>query len=239
MGSVAREGAAICGRYVSITSPEQLAGYFAVDEVRTESLGERWNVAPTLDVYSIIETKGTRRLGTLRWGFLPYFAKDAKRAPINARIETLDTNGMFRDAWRRHRCLLPADAFWEWQDRGEGRKRQPFHIAAPDGSPLALAGIWSVWRDPAVEDAEPVFTTAIVTTEARGRMEALHDRMPIIVPRTLWQDWLTADPGEVPHLREAIEALGPPDLVATSVTGLVNDVRNEGPELAEPGTFGE
>jgi putative SOS response-associated peptidase YedK len=70
-------------------------------------------------------------------------------------------------------------------------------------------------------------------------MEALHDRMPIIVPRTLWQDWLTADPGEVPHLREAIEALGPPDLVATSVTGLVNDVRNEGPELAEPGTIGE
>lgn len=222
---------------MSITAPEQLAEYFEVDEVRTESMGERYNVAPTLDVYSIIETKGTRRLGTLRWGFVPIFAKQLKgRAPINARIETIDSNGMFRDAWQRHRCLLPADAFWEWQGRGEGRKKQPFHIAAPGGEPLALAGIWSVWRDPGQDDPEPVFTTAIVTTDARGRMEELHDRMPVIVPRKLWKDWLTADPEDVPHLREAIEALGPPDLVATSVTGLVNNVKNEGPELAEPGT---
>jgi putative SOS response-associated peptidase YedK len=222
---------------VSITAPEQLGEYFAVDEVRTESLGERYNVAPTLDVYSIIETKGTRRLGTLRWGFVPIFAKERKgRAPINARIETIDSNNMFRDAFRRHRCLLPADAFWEWQDRGEGRKKQPFHIAAPNGSPLALAGIWSVWRDPTEDDPEPLFSTAIVTTEARGRMEELHDRMPVIVPQNLWQDWLTADPADAPHLREAIEALGPPDLVATSVTGRVSNVRNEGPELAEPGT---
>src|SRR5690606_35416649 len=136
-----------------------------------------------------------------------------------------------------HRCLLPADAFWEWKERGEGRRKQPFHIAAPDGSPLALAGIWSVWRDPGDPDAAPLFTTAIVTTDARGRMAELHDRMPVIVPRNLWRDWLTADPEDVPHLREAIQALGPPDLVATSVTGLVNDVRNEGPELAEQGTI--
>lgn len=229
---------AICGRYVSITAPEQLAEHFAVDEVRTESLGERYNVAPSLDVYSIIETKGTRRLGTLRWGFVPHFAKQLKgRAPINARIETIDSKGMFRDAWRRHRCLLPADAFWEWQGRGEGRKRQPFHIAAPDSSPLAFAAIWSVWRDPQVNDPEPIFSAAIVTTRARGRMEELHDRMPVIVPRNLWQDWLTGDPEQTPHLRDAIGALGPPDLVATSVTGRVNNVRNEGPELLEPGTL--
>jgi putative SOS response-associated peptidase YedK len=231
-------GPDVCGRFLSLSDPEQLAERFAVDEVRATSLGHRYNVAPTLEVYAVIEREARRRLGTLRWGFVPYWVRELKgaRQPINARIETVATSKMFADAFRRRRCLLPADGFYEWQDRGEGRAKQPYLIADPDGAPLAFAGIWTVWRDPAVEDPEPLFSTAIVTTEARGAMADLHERMPVVLPERLWADWLTADEDEAPHLLEAVAALGAPRLTATPISRRVNDVRNDGPELLEPAT---
>jgi putative SOS response-associated peptidase YedK len=228
----------MCGRYLSLSDPEQLAERFGVDEVRTDPLPQRWNVAPSTEVYSVIEREGRRRLGTLRWGFVPYWARQLKgtRQPINARVETLATSKMFADSFRRRRCLLPADGFYEWQDRGDGRQKQPYHLADPDGDALAFAGIWTVWRDPEAHEPAPLFSTAIVTTAASGPMEELHDRMPLILPERLWADWLAAEPAEAPHLLDAVTALGPPRLTATTVSRRVNDVRNEGPELVEPGT---
>jgi putative SOS response-associated peptidase YedK len=226
----------VCGRFLSLSDPEQLAERFAVDEVRAAPLGRRYNVAPTLEVYAVIEREARRRLGTLRWGFVPYWVRELKgaRQPINARIETIATSKMFADAFQRRRCLLPADGFYEWQDRGDGRPKQPYLLADPDGAPLAFAGIWTVWRDPTVEDPEPLFSTAIVTTEARGAMADLHERMPVVLPEQLWSDWLTADADEAPHLLEAVTALGAPRLTATPISRRVNDVRNDGPELLEP-----
>jgi putative SOS response-associated peptidase YedK len=226
----------VCGRFLSLSDPEQLAERFGVDEVRATSLGRRYNVAPTLEVYAVIEREARRRLGTLRWGFVPYWVRELKgaRQPINARIETVATSKMFADAFRRRRCLLPADGFYEWQDRGDGRPKQPYLLADPDGAPLAFAGIWTVWRDPTIEDPEPLFSTAIVTTEARGPMADLHERMPVVLPEQLWADWLTADEDEAPHLLEAVAALGAPALTATPISRRVNDVRNDGPELLEP-----
>jgi putative SOS response-associated peptidase YedK len=226
----------VCGRFLSLSDPEQLAERFAVDEVRAAPLGRRYNVAPTLEVYAVIEREARRRLGTLRWGFVPYWVRELKgaRQPINARIETVATSKMFADAFQRRRCLLPADGFYEWQDRGDGRPKQPYLLADPDGAPLAFAGIWTVWRDPTVEDPEPLFSTAIVTTEARGAMADLHERMPVVLPEQLWSDWLTADADEAPHLLEAVGALGAPRLTATPISRRVNDVRNDGPELLEP-----
>jgi putative SOS response-associated peptidase YedK len=134
------------------------------------------------------------------------------------------------------RCLLPADGFYEWQDRGEGRRKQPYLLRDADGGLLAFAGIWSVWRDPSAEDADPLYTTAIVTTEARGEMERLHHRMPVMLPEPLWADWLTADEDDAPHLLEAVAELGAPRLAATPISDRVNNVRNDGPELLEPAT---
>ena len=226
----------MCGRFVSVSTPEQLAESFGVDEVRTESLGARYNVAPTLDVYAVIETDGLRRLGTLRWGFLPFWAKSLKdRAPINARVETVAESKMFASSFSRRRCLLPADGFYEWQARESSSRKQPFWIHDPDDAPLALAGIWTVWRDPEVEDPEPTFTTAILTTEARGRMAELHHRMPVVLPARLWEDWLTADPQDAEHLQEVVANAGVPRLEAVPITDRVNNVRNDGPELLEPG----
>ena len=226
----------MCGRFVSVSSPEQLAEAFAVDDVRTESLGPRYNVAPTLDVYAVIESDDTRRLGTLRWGFLPFWAASRKdRAPINARVESVADSRMFASSFATRRCLLPADGFYEWQARDSSSRKQPYWIHDPDDAPLALAGIWTVWRDPSVDDAEPVFTTAILTTAAAGRMADLHHRMPVVLPRRLWDDWLTADPQEAQHLQEVVANAGVPRLEAVPITDRVNNVRNDGPELLEPG----
>lgn len=226
----------MCGRFVSVSTPEQLAEAFVVDEVRTESLGQRYNVAPTLDVYSVIETDDQRRLGTLRWGFLPHWAKGLKaRAPINARVETVADSKMFGGAFAKRRCLLPADGFYEWQQREGHTRKQPYWIHDPGDAPLALAGIWTVWRDPSVEDPDPVFTTAILTTAAAGRMAELHHRMPVILPERLWSDWLTADVREAAHLQQVVATAGTPALEAVPITDRVNNVRNDGPELLEPG----
>jgi putative SOS response-associated peptidase YedK len=228
----------MCGRFLSLSSPDELAEHFAVAEVRTEPLAERYNVAPSTRVYAVIEDDASRRLGSLRWGFVPHWATELKGTtqPINARIESIATSRMFASSFVRRRCLIPADGFYEWQARGEGRKKQPFHLADPDGEPLAFAGIWTPWRDPDVTDAEPLHTTAIVTTAARGEMERIHDRMPVIVPPQLWTDWLTAGESDAPHLLDAVAALAAPKLRATSITARVNNVRHEGPELLTPGT---
>jgi putative SOS response-associated peptidase YedK len=231
----------VCGRYLSVSDPDQLAERFAVDEVRTEPLPPRWNVAPTLDVYSIIEREGTRRLGTLRWGFVPHWTEQLKgaRTPINARLETVASSRMFASAFEKRRCLLPADGFYEWQVREDGTK-QPYHLHAPDGAPFAFGGVWTVWRDPAAEpdpdtgEVAPLFSTAIVTTAATGPLADIHERVPLILPERLWADWLTASPDDAPHLEAAVRALGPPTLVAEPISTRVNDVRNEGAELLEP-----
>jgi putative SOS response-associated peptidase YedK len=228
----------MCGRYLSLSSPEALAERFKVDEVRLEPSEPRYNVAPSTRVPAVIEREGVRRLGPLRWGFVPRWAKQLKGSPrpINARVETVADSRMFRTAFERHRCILPADGFYEWLDRGKGRAKQPFHIADPDGGPLALAGIWSIWRDPQDPDAEPLATAAILTTAARGEMERIHDRMPLILPESLWADWLAVEDEDPPHLAETIAAIGPPALVATSISDRVNSVRNDGPELLVPGS---
>jgi putative SOS response-associated peptidase YedK len=228
----------MCGRFVSFSDPEQLAERFEVDEVRTDALPERYNVAPTLDVYAVIEADATRRLGTLRWGFVPPWSKDPRKgpSPINARVEGLLESRMFAPAMARRRCLLPADGFYEWQDRGEGRRKQPYYLHDPEGEPLAFAGIFSAWRDPGSDaGVDPMFSCAIVTTEARGEMERIHHRSPLMLPERLWHEWLTAEPEEVPGLHATVSALGPPRLVARPISDRVNNVRNEGPELLEPG----
>lgn len=229
----------MCGRFVSTSDPGQLAEYFAADEVNAEDLGDRYNVAPSLDVYALIERGGSRRLGTLRWGFIPYWARSLKDAPvpINARVEGVADSGMFAGSFRKRRCIVPADGFYEWKERESSPRKQPYYIHDPGDAPLALAGLWSAWRDPGEgEDAEPIYSCAILTTDATGPIKQLHPRMPVMLPRRLWQQWLTAEEDEAPHLREVVAALEAPDLQAYAITTRVNNVRNDSPELLEPGT---
>lgn len=226
----------MCGRFLSLSSLDDLVDHLGVDEVVTESLPRRYNVAPSMEIYAAIDHERARRLGRLRWGFLPPWAASARggRQPINARIETVATSRMFARSFAHRRCLLPADGFYEWQADPDGGPKQPYHVADPTGAPLVFAGIWTTWRDPEDEEADPVSSTAIVTTEARGAIAEVHHRMPVLLPATLWDDWAGAGPEDAPHLLEAITALGPPDLRATPISTRVNDVRHDGPELLTP-----
>lgn len=224
----------MCGRYLSLSDPGQLAERFGVDQVRTEPLPTRYNVAPSEDVYAVIERDAARRLGALCWGFVPHWTRELRgaRTPINTRLESVASSKMFADAFARHRCLLPADGFWEWHRPADGGRKQAYHLADPDGQPLALAGIWS--RAHPSDRDEPVSSAAVVTTAARGGLEAIHERMPLVLPASWWDQWLTADPESADGLRDQVAALDPPRLTARPVTDRVNSVANEGPELLEP-----
>jgi putative SOS response-associated peptidase YedK len=239
----------MCGRYTSTSQLADLAEVFEVAEIRTEPLPPRYNVAPTLDVYAVavrgrqdVEKGPRRALGTFRWGLVPSWAKDpsAGSRMINARAETVASKPAYRSALARRRCLIPADAFYEWQRRPEGGKL-PYAIRRRDGRPMAFAGLWEVWRDPSGAPAEPPLpprppllrTCAIVTTAANELMAPIHERIPVVLDPRDWTAWL--DPGVGPA--GALELLrSPPSewFEAYPVGSLVNNVRNDGPELLDP-----
>ncbi len=226
----------MCGRYVSISSADELAERFGTARTEVEQLEQRYNVAPTLQVPVVVERDEGRTLTTMRWGFVPFWAKAVGKGPqpINARVEGVADSGMFKRAFRRHRVLVPADGFYEWQAREGSSRKQPWYIHDPDDRPLALAGIRSYWKDD--DSGEAVESFAILTRDAAGRMADLHDRMPVVLPEGLWATWLEATEQDAPHLHDVIARAGVPALEARTVSDRVNNVRNDGPELLEPGT---
>jgi putative SOS response-associated peptidase YedK len=171
---------------------------------------------------------GERRLNVLRWGLIPYYEKDPKggRKPINARAETVATSGMFKAAFARRRCLVPADAFYEWQKRPDGTKR-PYAIAREDGKVMAFAGLWEGWKAP---DGEMWRTFVIVTTDANAEMAVLHDRMPVVLEPADWPLW----PGETEGDPTTLLHPAPDHTLRTwPVSRAVNAPRNKGPELLD------
>ena len=222
----------MCGRYVAATPPDRLAELFGVTDVRAGDLGPRWNVAPTMDVYAVADgSDGERRLGAFRWGLVPWFADDPGGGAkmINARAETVAGKPAFRRALERRRCLLPADGFYEWLRNGKERLPQLF--AAADGSVLAFAGLWEVWRPKDDPDAEPLRTCTIITTRANATMRPIHDRMPVVLSQPAWDRWLDRSPARPADLTDLL--VPPPDdlLVARPVSLRVNNVKNEGADL--------
>ncbi len=223
----------MCGRYASTLPAAAIARLFHV----TGTLPERapsWNIAPSqaAPVVRRHPTTGARHLDLLRWGFLPHWTPDARaaRRPINARAETVATAPMWRDAFARRRCLVPADAFYEWRAAdGLGPPgKQPYAIARADGTPMALGGLWDGWRGP---DGEIVRSFAIVVTAANATMAPIHDRMPVILEAPDWPLWLGETGGDAAALlRPAAEGA----LRVWPVSHAVNTPRNNGPALLAP-----
>ncbi|MEY2426020.1 MAG: hypothetical protein QOI61_1592 [Actinomycetota bacterium] len=233
----------MCGRYVSATAASKLAEEFHVDELRVEDLGERYNVAPTLDVYAIVTTnEGKRRMGSLRWGLVPGFAKDETigNRMINLRADTVLQRPAFTKLLDQRRCIVPADGFYEWQKTeipGQKKlKRQPFYITSADGGPIAFAGLWDRWTPPeqrGKDDAVQLRTVTLITSEPNELVGKIHDRMVVCLPEEAWDAWLDPAVGK----DEAAKLLVPipsSKLRAYPVVPLVSNVKNEGPELLEP-----
>jgi len=216
----------MCGRFSQQRPASELSELFVDD------LGPRYNVAPTDEALVVVQREDRRGLTAYRWGLIPHWAKDAKSGSkmFNARAETLTTSPAFRDAFRRKRCLVPVDGFYEW--KREGTLRQPYWVSRTDGRPLALAGLWAGWKDPATEQVRRTFT--IVTSAPNEAMASLHDRMPVIVPEDAWDRWLDPAPDDLGELSGLLLPSDAIELDIQAVSRLVNDVRNDGPELIEP-----
>jgi putative SOS response-associated peptidase YedK len=218
----------MCGRYASFIAADRLHRLFRTVNP-TPSLQPTWNMAPTRDaaVVRLHPETRQRHLDLLRWGLVPHWARDPKatRQPINARAETLGTSPMFRDALARRRCLVPADAFYEWQ-AVEGGKL-PWAIARADGAPLVFAGLWEGWRG---ADGTVMRTFTIVTTQANDALRRLHERMPVVLEEDGWPLWLGEAEGAAGDLLRPSAA----EFRVWRVGTAVNNVRNDRAELLEP-----
>lgn len=226
----------MCGRFTSTTPSADLADYFGVDEVVAPDLGARYNVAPTDEAYAIATSAdGTRRLGTFRWGLIPFWSKDARGGAkmINARAEGLLDKPAFKRAFERKRCIVPADGFYEWE-RVDARTKQPWYITMADGSPMAFAGLWDSWRPNRDSDEGKIRSCTVITGEPNDAVARLHDRMPVLLPADVWDAWLDPDNQDLGSL-EGLLVPAASELVALRpVSRLVNTVTNDGPELLDP-----
>jgi putative SOS response-associated peptidase YedK len=245
----------MCGRYASSRKPEDLVEEFGVDRVDVpEPLEPDYNVAPTKDVYAVFdrlprgagaEAVPQRRLASVSWGLVPSWAKDRSIGSrmINARVETLADKPAFKRAFSMRRCLLPADGYFEWYPTSQLTRagkpiKQPFYIHPADGGILAMAGLYEIWRNPAVADKDAdgafLWTAAVITTAAEDSLGRIHDRMPMLVVPERYDDWLDATTTDAEDLRSLLVPAAPGRLEAYPVSREVNNVANNGPLLVEP-----
>lgn len=224
----------MCGRYTLTASLDDLLAEF--DLAEPFAVTPRYNVAPT-QVMPIIRAQdgeplpgeGPRREAVfMRWGLIPNWATSASIGGriINARSETVATQPAFRAAFKRRRCLVPCSGYYEWKVAGErGGKpvKQPHLVRRASGRMMALAGLWECWRSP---DAEPIESFTILTTKANAIMSKLHDRMPVMISRASFGDWLALNEIGVSEF-DQLSASPDCDLTARPVSTRVNNVRNE------------
>jgi putative SOS response-associated peptidase YedK len=226
----------MCGRFVSASPPDEIARYFdAVPAPAEQVLEANYNVAPTDDVYVVLESGGVRRVEALRWGLVPWWAASPAVGSrmINARAESLAEKNAFKPAFEKRRCIIPADGFYEWQ-KIDGRKaKQPVYVHRPDGEPLAFAGLWEVWRDPNDRDRGALHTCTIITTSANETMAPVHDRMPVILPPEAWDEWLDAAHEDIDLLGKLLVPAPARLIRLHPVSTDVNSVRNQGAALIE------
>lgn len=231
----------MCGRFAFYSPHEAMVDVFELPE-DTPAVQPRWNVAPTQFVATVRARPGDaggrlRELAMLHWGLVPSWAKERAigHRMINARADTLAEKPAFRAAFRRRRCLVLADGYYEWRAAGPGAGpsgKQPYFIRPEHGRPVGMAGLWERWRDP--QSGDPLESCVIVTTDAMDTLRNIHERMPVVIPRERFAEWLDPANDDVSALAPLLDPANAGPLVATPVARRVNSPRNEGPELIEP-----
>ena len=225
----------MCGRYTETAAFEELAQRFGItatpDDV-TEALRPSYNVVPSQTVPIVVQIEGARALRFVRWGFKPYWMRQSKLAPVNARAETVMTSRTFRDAVKRWRCLVPADGFYEWQ-AGPGQKRKrPYYVRLKGSGLFAFAGLWSPEH---AESGTPSSCT-IITTSANSLVAPIHNRMPVILDPGDEGRWLDPHLLDPVAIRSCLRPFPAERMETYAVSALVSSPRNDGNELIEPAT---
>jgi putative SOS response-associated peptidase YedK len=222
----------MCGRFTTRLTPAELVeafGLAGLDDALAQALPPRFNVAPRQSV-PVVTNHGPRLLRAFRWGLVPWWAKDVRAGDrlINARIETLGERPAFRSG-EKNRCLVLADGFYEW--KREGPRKLPFFFELQGGAPFAFAGLWDRWRTP---EGDTLHSCLLLTQPAAGVVASVHDRMPVVLPKRLYEDWLTPAAVPLDSWQPRLSRLVPPFL-ARPVSTFVNIAAHEGPEcLAAP-----
>jgi putative SOS response-associated peptidase YedK len=222
----------MCGRFARRSTEEVLADWFGVELEDMPWFAPSYNVAPksVQPVVRLNRDSGNREFALLRWGLVPFWARDAKftYSTINARAEEAATKPAYREALKKRRCLVPANAFYEWQ-RLDAKKKQPYAIALKSGEPYAFAGLWERWQP---KEGVALETFTILTTDPNELMEPIHNRMPAILEPCDYPRWL--DPGDPARL--PVDLLRPfpaEKMVCWTVSDRVGNVRNNDPQLLE------
>lgn len=225
----------MCGRFTLRASVPELLSTFVLNEIPT--VEPRFNIAPTQEVGVVRwdTDAGSRTWNPMQWGLVPSWAKDARGGGrlINARSESVDVKPSFRSAFKRRRCLIPADGYYEW--RANGQAKQPFLIHLADDRPFAFAGLWEIWRDPQADaGAEPLLSCTILTTEANPLAAGIHPRMPVILAPEQQTLWLDPELETRAPLAELMQPYAGDDLRIDEVDRYVNHARHEGPRCVSP-----
>lgn len=214
----------MCGRFTQVSSAQVYAELFSISS--DLSLKARYNVAPTTDILVCrISLEGVKELVPLHWGLVPSWSKglDKRFSMINARAETVATKPAYRAPFRRHRCLIPVDGFYEWHSENG---KQPYYIHQADNTPLALAGLWDHWDD---DEGDHIESCTIITSEANNFMQSIHERMPVILKPNEFENWLSSD--DTLYLQNLLVPYAKTDLEMYPVSTAVNNPKNNKAEL--------
>jgi putative SOS response-associated peptidase YedK len=221
----------MCGRFSLTVDPDDLREAFPGLQV-PDQVAPRFNIAPSQPV-AVVPNNGQNRLDFYIWGLVPSWAKDPQIGSrmINARAETLAEKPSFRTAFRRRRCLIPADGFFEWQQATGEKSRTPMYIRLKSGKPFAFAGLWERWQSP---DGSELFSCTIITTRPNSLMKPIHDRMPVILPEEFYPHWLDPAEADTHQLASLLEPYPPELMTAYPVSKLVNSPANDLPAVIQP-----
>jgi putative SOS response-associated peptidase YedK len=218
----------MCGRFAQRSDPKRLAGEFKVSEA--PDVEARYNIAPTQEILGVVDAGDGREMKFFKWGLIPSWAKDTSMGArlINARSETVEEKPAFREAFKKRRCIIPADGFYEWQ-RTEGKK-QPFFFQMMDKSPFGFAGLWERWQG---VGGQVIESCTILTTEANEVLSPVHDRMPVILHSGDYELWLGEDVRKRELLKDLLRPYPAEEMTSHRVSTAINSPHNQGAGLIE------
>ena len=221
----------MCGRFTLTLSSSQIQAAFP-ELIVPDGIEPRYNIAPSQPV-AVVPNDGQNRLDFFVWGLIPSWAKDPSigNRLINARAESLAEKPSFRSAFRRRRCLVLADGFYEWRQEPGRKTKTPMYIQLQDGRPFAFAGLWENWNSP---DGSNILSCTIITTEPNSLMSNIHNRMPVILPHEKFDAWLDPEEQEPARLSQLLAPYPPDIMQAHPVSMLVNSPANESPDCVVP-----